>query len=92
MIDRDRRRVLDELGRAAGSASRLHDLAVNQIVFTIPEAAARLDLREVTIGKAAGHLEKLGVVREATGRARNRAYVYSEYLGILQKGTEEEPG
>ena len=92
LIGRDRRRVLDELGRAAGSASRLHDLAVNEIVFTIPEAAARLNLSEVTIGKAAGHLEDLSAVHEATGRARNRLYVYSEYLGILQEGTEEEPG
>lgn len=92
LIDRDRRRVLDELGRAAGSASRLHDLAISQIVFTIPEAAERLNLSEVTIGKAAGHLEGLGIVREATGRARNRLYAYNEYLGILQEGTEDEPG
>jgi Fic family protein len=92
LIDRDRRRILDQLGRAAGSASRLHDLAVDRIVFAIPEAAAHLNLSEVTIGKAAGHLVSLGVVREATGRARNRLYVYSEYLDILQEGTEEEPG
>jgi Fic family protein len=84
--------VLDELGRAAGSASRLHDLAVNQIAFSIPEAAARLNLSEVTIGKAAKHLDDLGIAREVTGRARNRLYVYSEYLDILQEGTEEEPG
>jgi Fic family protein len=92
LIDRDRRRVLDELRRAAGSASRVHDLAADQIVFSIPEAAHRLNLSEVTIGKAAGHLERLGIVREATGRPRNRLYVYSEYLNILQEGTEEQPG
>jgi Fic family protein len=84
--------VLDELGRAAGSASRLHDLAVNQIAFSIPDAAARLNLSEVTIGKAANHLHDLGIAREVTGRARNRLYVYREYLDILQEGTEEEPG
>ena len=92
LIDRDRRRVLDDLGRAAGSASRLHDLAVNEIVFAIPEAAARLNLSEVTVGKAAGHLVDMGIVREATGRVRNRLYVYGEYLSILQEGTEEAPG
>ena len=91
VIDRDRRRVLEGLGRAAGSASRLHDLAVNRIVFTIPEASEELGLSEVTIGKAVTHLESLGIMREVTGRARNRLYVYTEYLGILQEGTEEEP-
>ena len=92
LIARDRRRVVEELGRAAGSASRLHELAVDKIVFTIPEAAQQLGLSEVTVGKAAGHLEGLGIMREVTGRARNRVYVYGEYLSILQEGTEDEPG
>jgi Fic family protein len=92
LVDRDRRRVLDGLGRAAGSASRVHDLVVNRIVFTIPEAALQLNLSEVTIGKAAGHLESLGIVREVTGRARNRLYLYGEYFDILQEGTQDQPG
>jgi Fic family protein len=92
LVDRDRRRVLDGLGRAAGSASQVHDLAVNRIVFAIPEAALQLNLSEVTIGKAAGHLEGLGIVREVTGRARNRLYLYGEYFDILQEGTQDQPG
>lgn len=92
LIARDRRRVLEELGRAAGSASRLHELAVDRVVFTIPEAAQQLGLSEVTIGKSAGHLEGLGIMQEVTGRARNRLYVYGDYLSILQEGTQEEPG
>jgi len=92
LIESDRRRILDQLGRAAASASRLHDVAVRDIVFTIPEASRRLNLSEVTIGKATGHLERLGIVREATGRARNRIYVYTNYLAILQEGTQDQPG
>jgi Fic family protein len=92
LIESDRSLILDELGRAAASASRLHDVAVRDVVFTIPEASRRLSLSEVTIGKAAGHLERLEIVREATGRARNRIYVYTDYLAILQEGTQEQPG
>jgi cell filamentation protein, protein adenylyltransferase len=92
LIDLDRRRVLDELGRAAPSASRLYDVGVSRIVFTIPEAARQLGLSEVTIGKAAGHLEEMGIMREVTGRPRNKLFVYQDYLAILQEGTENEPG
>jgi Fic family protein len=91
LVGDDRQEVLT-LGRAAGSASRLHDIAVGDIVFTIPQAARRLELSAVSVGKAATHLEDLGIVREVTGRTRNKLYVYTKYLEILQEGTQEEPG
>jgi Fic family protein len=90
LINDDRQRVM-ALGRAAGSAARLHDLVTRQIVFTIPEAAKLLEMSEPTTGKATTHLEQLGIVRETTGRARNRAYVYDRYLRLLQEGTEPIP-
>ncbi len=89
LISADRRRVLG-LARAAGSASLVHELATNEIVFTIPEAARKTSLSEVTVAKAAAHLERLGIAREVTGRARNRVYVYAAYLAILQEGTETQ--
>jgi Fic family protein len=91
LVGVDRQKVLT-LGRAAGSASRLYDIAVSDIVFTIPEASRVLELSAVSVGKAAANLEGLGIVREVTGRARNKLYVYSDYLDILQEGTQEEPG
>lgn len=87
LVEGDRRRILS-LGRAAGSASLLHELVTRELVFTIPEGARKLGLSEVTIGKAAAHLERLGIVREATGRSRNRLYVYNEYLRTLQAEPE----
>lgn len=91
LVDSDREKVLT-LGRAAGSASRLHDLAVSDIVFTIPEASERLGLSAVSVGKAARHLEDLGIAREVTGKTRNKLFVYTKYLKILQEGTEDRPG
>jgi Fic family protein len=91
LVDADRQKVLT-LGRAAGSASRLYDIAVSDVVFTIPEASRRLELSGVSVGKAATHLEDLGIVREVTGKPRNKIYVYSNYLEILQEGTQEAPG
>ncbi|MGD0272663.1 MAG: Fic family protein [Gaiellaceae bacterium] len=89
LIEEDRGKVLS-LGRATSSASRLHELVTKEIVFTIPQAASRLELSQVTIAKATAHLERLGIVQEITGRARNRTFVYGEYLALLQEGTETE--
>jgi Fic family protein len=87
LVNQDRQKVVG-LGRAAGSAAQLHDLVTRQILFTIPEAARTLGLSEVTTGKAAAHLEKLGILAETTGKSRNRVYVYDGYLQLLQEGTE----
>lgn len=86
LVEHDRQRI-HGLGRAAGSAARLHEIAVRDVVFTIPEAAASLGLSEVTVGKAARHLESLGIAREVTGRTRNKLFAYRRYLAIFEEGT-----
>ena len=88
LIERDRQRI-QSLGRAAASAARLHELVVREIVFKIPEAARRLETNEVTLGNAARNLESLGIVRETTGRPRNKRYVYVDYLAVIEEGTAE---
>lgn len=86
LVERDRQRI-QTLGRAAATAARLHEIAVKEIVFRIPEAARRLQTSEVTIGNAARNLEALDIVRETTGRRRNKRYVYGDYLAVIEEGT-----
>lgn len=86
LIDLDRQ-AIHALGRASASALRLHELAIGQVVFRIPEASRALSLSEVTIANTAGHLERLGILREVTGRTRNKLFVYSTYLTVLEEGT-----
>jgi Fic family protein len=87
LVEEDRHRILS-LGRASGSASQVHAIATREIVFTIPGAARRTGLTEVTIAKAATHLESLGIAREVTGRSRNKRFVYGPYLALLQQETD----
>lgn len=87
LVERDRQRI-QQLGRAAASAGRLHDLVVREVVFRIPQAATTLGSNEVTIGNAARNLERLGIVSETTGRTRHKRFVYLEYLRIIEEGTE----
>lgn len=87
LIERDRRRV-SELGRAAGSALLVFDHAVREVVLRIPETAERLPISEPTVATAIGHLERGGILRELTGRSRNKIFAYDHYLKILSEGTE----
>lgn len=89
LVDVDRQSI-HTLGRASGSALRLHDLAAHQVVFRIPEAARELSLSQVTVSNTAANLERLGIVREVTGRSRNKLFVYSRYLAVLEEGTAAE--
>lgn len=41
-----------------------------------------------TVIRAFEELQKLGLVRETTGRERKRLYAYIAYLELLSQGTE----
>jgi Fic family protein len=87
LIERDRRQIND-LGRAAGSALLVFDQAVRDVILRIPETAERLPVSEPTVATAIANLERLGILREITGRPRNKIFAYSKYLEILSEGTE----
>jgi len=78
----DERRVA-KLGRAAGTALRLHRYLQTRPISTIGAASTRLSLSVPTITSAFNHLQRLGIVQELTGQARSRIYAYKEYLSVL---------
>jgi Fic family protein len=86
----DRERI-QTLGRIAGSALRVHQLLQQRPILSIPNAAAKLTMSWPTVDKAVRTLEKLGLLREFTGKKRNRLYLYDAYLEILTEGTEPIP-
>ncbi len=87
MIERDRQRI-HGLGRGAATALRVHDLAVRRVVVKAPTAARQLELSEPPVYAAISRLERAGILREVTGKARGKTYVYGEYMDILNEGTE----
>jgi Fic family protein len=87
LIERDRQRI-HGLGRAAGSALLVFDHAVREVILRIPTTTQRLPISEPTVAGAIGHLEQLGILREITGRPRNKIFTYGDYLSILSEGTE----
>lgn len=88
-LERDRQRIHMELGRGSATASRVHDLVAHDVVTTAPHASRSLKVTEPPIYAAIARLEKLGILREVTGRQRGKTYVYDEYLSLLNEGTED---
>ncbi len=83
----DEKRI-QAIGKAAGSALRVHRLLQTQPIISVATASKELSLSPPTTTAALGHLQKLGIVNETTGRNYGRLYAYAEYLKILNEGTE----
>jgi Fic family protein len=81
-------KLIQTIGKPAGSALRVHRLLQAQPIISIATASAALALTTPTITASLKHLEKLGLVRETTGGKYARFYAYDKYLKILNEGTE----
>jgi Fic family protein len=83
----DRAKV-ETLGRGAGNALRVYTLLQRKSVTSVPAAASALELSAPTVRSAIESLETLGLVRETTGKKRDRLFVYSRYLDLLQEDSK----
>jgi Fic family protein len=84
--DHDRIR---EMGRLAGSCMQIHHALQRRPVSTVAELSKETGLSIPTVTSGLHKLEESGLVREITGRQRNRVYSYGRYLDILMEGTAE---
>lgn len=78
----DRERLLG-LGRAAPNALRVFDVLRHRPVVNIKLLSQRTGVSFATAARMVEALQKLGIVREITGRARERVFVYGGYLDLL---------
>jgi Fic family protein len=83
--DRDR---IQESGRAAGSALRVHEVLKERPLVSLQEASRRARISFPAAASAMTLLMNLGVARELTGKRRNRVFGYDRYLKILDEGME----
>ncbi len=82
LLARDRARLVGHQ-RATVAAIQLLDQLPKHPVLTVPRAAEVLGVTAPPARKAIGLLARLSVLRETTGRQRDRVYAYHEYLRIL---------
>jgi Fic family protein len=87
LLQADRVRV-QATGRVAGAALRVHLAFQERPVASVAFLASRTGMTVPTVTKAVATLGSAGIVREITGRRRNRVFAYEAYLRILSEGTE----
>jgi len=79
---------LTGLGRASGTAFRVHQQLQTQPIASVSRMAEALGISINTARSALEQLQNLGIVRELTGGKYGRLYAYDQYLSILNEGTE----
>lgn len=85
---RDDAARVQDLGRAAASALRVFDALRARPLSSIGTIVERTGAAYPTVARAVESLETLGIVREVTGRKRERVFGYTHYLDILNEGAE----
>ena len=82
------RAQIEQMGRRAGSALRVHEAIKTRPIRSMNDVCAVTQLSFPTAASAMTVLTDLGIARELTGRRRNRLFVYDGYLTILNEGAE----
>lgn len=87
LFETDRARI-SQGGRATATDLRLHEYMQKKPLFTVSQAMKALSMTAPAIGAAVARLQALKLVRETTGKKRDRIYSYAPYLAILSEGAE----
>ena len=87
LLEQDRLRI-SKIGKASKSAFKIHDYLLKKPYLSITKAAAALDISVPSTTSTVARLVEIGVLKEVTGKARNRIFAYKAYLDILAVGTE----
>ena len=82
LVSDDRARVVEHES-ATIAAVRLMDALPVQPIVTVPSVAEDLEVTSPTARKAVELLESIGILRETSGKQRDRVYSYSEYMRLL---------
>jgi len=82
------RQKIQEMGRKAGSALRIHQALQSRPIATIPVLREKTKISVPSITRALEALQQEGIIKEVSGRKRYRLFAYEKYLDLMRKGTE----
>jgi len=85
LYDKDSKKI-SAAGKTAGSLIRTHQTLIKKLIVTPTRIAQELHISFPTVQSALQRLEQLGIVREITGRKRNKMYAYEKALAVLERG------
>jgi Fic family protein len=81
------RKKIETIGKPSASTLMVHHYLQRHPTTDSKKIVENCQVSLPTAIKSLNHLTKLKIVREITGKARNKIYVYHKYLNILSEGT-----
>ena len=87
LFAKDRGKI-QTLGRGSASALRVHEFMQTNPFMRIRTATKVLKLTVPTVTNALNNLIKLGIVKEVSGKQRDRLFAYSRYVSLVSGNTE----
>ena len=85
-ISKDRAALMDDRD-ATVSAVRLFELLPANPVLSVARVIKLLEVSKPTVIHAVQTLQSVGILRETTGKQRDRVYAYHDYLQVLTQDT-----
>ena len=79
--------IVSGMGRGAKNAMRLFSYLEANPIVEVGKTAQALDIAFNTASDAVRRLVDAGILRQAAGGGRNRAFAYEDYLAVLRRGT-----
>ncbi len=79
---------IQKLGRIAITSMRVFQVLRDRPLITLNQICKRTGLSFPAAAKSMQVLHNLGIIKEITGKRRNRIFSYERYLAILSEGTE----
>ncbi|HEX4998589.1 MAG TPA: Fic family protein [Terriglobia bacterium] len=86
---RSDREIVEQTGRRSGSGLRVHEALKARPIQSMPALRAATSLSFPAVASAIDLLVEKRIVRELTGKRRNRLFVYDRYLTILNEEDNE---
>lgn len=74
---------IEHAGSSVGRGIRVSGCLKRRPLVTIDQVSAEAKLSFPTVSRAVSKLADLGILREVTGRARNRVFAYTAHVEIL---------
>ncbi len=82
LFSSDRVRI-EQQGRRSGSALRVHEALKARPISSLPAIRRATGLSFPAVASAVELLASMNIVRELTGKRRNRLFVYDKFLSVL---------
>jgi Fic family protein len=79
---------VNQLKRISGSANLVHKAMLERPMAPPNWVRQKTQLSQATVNACLRELVALGIVKEVTGQKRNRLYSYTQYISIMNQGTE----